>query len=482
MNKSILKNLSYNVMLQIVLMVLPLISIPYVSRVLGADGIGAYSFTLSMTQYFIILGTMGTALYGNRQIAYTRDDKAHMSSTFWSILLIRVITTSMALVVYYAMFWNSNSLRELRFIQSIHIVAQMVDISWLFMGMEDFKRIVTRNLLIKLLGLSAIFMFVKTSNDVALYTWINLGMSVSSSLIMWIYVPKMVLWIKPKTDELKAHFLPIIKLFIPQIASQVYVLLDKTMIGLLSSIEQVGFYTQAERIVRAILELTSALGVVMLPRMSHIFSKGDHEKMDSYLNKSLLGVTYISIPMMVGLMAVTHEFVPWFFGPGYTEVEILMMTIAPILLFISLSSVLGVQYLLPANKVNQFTISIVTGAVVNLLLNSLLIPRIFALGAVIGTISAEFSVMMVQAYFLKNKIRISSYLKGLVKYSFSAFLMFITVRFIGVNLGSSALTNMIQATLGAIVYLLTLITLKDETNGVVMNVVGQKLKSILKIS
>lgn len=481
MSKSIAKNLSYNVLLQVVLMVLPLISIPYVSRVLGADGIGAYSFTLSMTQYFIILGTLGTALYGNRQIAYTRDDKTHMSKTFWSILIVRISTTLIALMVYYAMFWNATTLRELRFIQSIHILAQMIDVSWLFIGHEDFKRIVTRNLFVKLVGLTCIFLFVKTSNDVALYTWINLGMSAFSSLIMWIYVPQIVEFVRLEAGDVKAHIQPILKLFIPQIASQVYVLLDKTMIGLLSTIEQVGFYTQAERIVRAILEVTSALGVVMLPRMSHIFAKGEHEKMDEYLNKSLLGVTYISIPMMVGLIAVTHEFVPWFFGPGYTQVEILMMMISPILMFISLSSVLGVQYLLPVNRVNQFTISIVTGAVVNLILNSLLIPRIDALGAVIGTIAAEFSVMAVQVYFLKDKIDIPRYLKGFFKYVIAAGLMLIAVRLIGASLGSSALTNLVQAGIGALIYIVTLSVLKDETHGAVLGVVFQKAKSVLKL-
>lgn len=471
MGKSIFKNLSYNVLLQIVLMVLPLISIPYVSRVLGAEGIGAYSFTLSLTQYFIIVGTLGTSLYGNRQIAYARDSKEELSKTFWSIFIVRLSSTSVALLVYYALFWNTTDLRTLRMIQSFHILAQVFDITWLFIGLEDFKRIVTRNLVIKILGLVLIFSLVKTKEDVLLYTLINLGMSISSSLIMWLYTPQLLAKVVLKKNDVQNHIVPIFKLFIPQIASQVYVLLDKTMLGYLSSLEQVGFYTQAERMVRSVLELTSALGVVMLPRMSHIFSKGNYDQMRNYLNKSLVGVSYIALPMMVGLMGLTHEFIPWFFGDQFLQVEPIMKSISLILLFISLSSVLGVQYLLPANRVNEFTFSIVMGAVVNFSLNFLLIPHYAAMGAVIGTISAECTVMGLQFYFLRNEVNMRTYTVALLKYGIAVTFMYISVRFLGTNLGASMLTNLIQMGVGMIVYFGVLFVLKEEMNALVFTTI-----------
>lgn len=462
MSKSIFRNLSYNVLLQVVLMILPLISIPYVSRVLGPDGIGAYSFTLSLTQYFIIIGTLGTALYGNRQIAYTRDNHEEMSKTFWSILIVRITTTLLALITYHIIFYNASDYKVLRFIQSFHILAQMFDITWLYIGMEDFKRIVTRNLFVKLTGLAMIFIFVKTKDDVVLYTLINLGMSVFSSLIMWLYVSKLLIKVKLTFMDIKKHIKPILNLFIPQMASQVYVLLDKTMLGYLSSIEQVGFYTQAERIVRSILELTSALGVVMLPRMSHIHSQGNVEQMKIYLNKSLKAVSYIAIPMTAGVIAVTPQFVSWFLGPGYEAVEPLMMLISSILIFISLSSVLGVQYLLPANRVHEFTISIVSGALINLMINFLLIPRLNALGAVIGTVAAELTVMSIQVYFLRNEINLGDYLKSLSKYLITGMIMLGVVYFIGEILNAHFYTNLIQMTVGIIIYASFMTLFKDE--------------------
>lgn len=480
MSKSIFRNLSYNVLLQVVLMVLPLISIPYVSRVLGPEGIGAYSFTLSLTQYFIIVGTLGTALYGNRQIAYTRDHKNEMTRTFWSIFLVRMISTSIALISYHLIFWNANDYQFLRFIQSFHILAQMFDITWLYIGLEDFKRIVTRNLFVKLIGLAMIFIFVQTKEDVVLYTFINLGMSVFSSLIMWLYVPKLLIKVQLNYDDIKKHIKPIFNLFIPQLASQVYVLLDKTMLGYLSNISQVGFYTQAERIVRSILELTSALGVVMLPRMSHIHSLGQKDQMKIYLNKSLKAVSYIAIPMSAGVIAVTPQFVSWFLGPGYEAVEPLMMSISSILIFISLSSVLGVQYLLPSNRIKEFTLSIVSGALVNLILNLLLIPRLAALGAVIGTISAELTVMSIQLYFLRSEIHLKEYALSVFKYSFSSLVMFIVVYFIGEKMNAHFYTNIIQVFAGIIVYLSLLSLLKDEIHTFLIELIQKGVAKLKK--
>lgn len=472
MNNSILKNLSYNVILQIVLMILPLISIPFVSRVLGNEGIGIYSFTLSLTQYFIILGSIGLALYGNRQIAYTRDDVELMSRTFWAILILRVLTTSIALIVYYILFWNSSDLVFIRMIQSIHIIASMLDITWLYVGLEDFKRIVSRNLLVKVIGLIAVFTLIKGPDDVALYTWINIFMSLGSSLIMWVYIPKIIVKTKVKLSDVQAHFKPALHLFIPQIASQVYVILDKTMIGYLSNYEQVGYYTQSDRIIKAIQELIAALGTVMLPRMSYIFAQGDVQQMDTYLNQNLKAVSYVSLPMFIGLVAVAPEFVPWFFGPGYEPVILIMQCVASVLFFISLSSVLGVQYLIPSNRVNEFTLSIVLGATINLVLNFSLIPIYGAMGAVIGTFSAEFTVMFVQFIVLRKKVKLMSYFNSLIKYGIASSLMLISIRIITQFLNINALTTLIQVILGIVVYIVSLTILKEEMN--------QKVFAIIK--
>jgi O-antigen/teichoic acid export membrane protein len=481
MSKSVVRNLSYNLILQFVMMVLPLISIPYVSRILGADGIGAYSFTLSLTQYFIIFGTLGTSLYGNRQIAYVRDDADELAKTFSAIFVVRAITTTVALGLYFFIFNTTDALRTLRLIQSLHIVSAIFDVTWLFIGLEDFKRIVTRNLVIRILGLSSIFIFVKTPEDVVIYTLINVGISLMSAVVMWLYVPKAIKKISIDISSIKLHLWPILRLFVPQIASQIYVLLDKTMIGFLSSLTQVGYYTQADRIIKSILELITALGVVMLPRMSHIFSKGDHSAMDEYLNKHMITVAYVSIPIVFGLAAISNEFVPLFFGPNFKPVILIMMMIAPVLLFISLSSVLGVQYLLPSNRINEFTISIVAGALINLVLNFLLIPRLLAIGAVIGTLMAEFTVMSIQLYFLHGKLELKIIGRNYLNFATAALLMFAVVRFAAVVFPVSIYLIFVQVMIGFAVYFIVLLLLRNQTHQQMIVFFGSKLRHFLKV-
>lgn len=261
MSKSIAKNFTYNLMFQIVSLLIPLMTVPYISRIIGKEGIGVYSYTLSITQYFIILGTLGVALYGNRQIAYVRDDKEKMSKTFWSIAVLQIITTSIALIFYILIFGSNKRYGSTYLIQSINIIGAMIDISWLYMGLEDFKKIVTRNLVVKILGIMCIFCFVKSYEDLYIYIVINGLMILVGNLVMWMYIPKTVLKVKLKITDIKEHLVPIIKLFIPQIAIQIYVVLDKSMLGTLANMGEVGLYDQSQKIVKLILGLvTSQIG------------------------------------------------------------------------------------------------------------------------------------------------------------------------------------------------------------------------------
>lgn len=464
MQKSIVKNLVYNIILQFATLIFPLLTLPYVSRILGADGIGVYSYTYSISHYFVLLGTIGLSVYGNRQIAYTRDDKDRMSKTFWSIFILRIITAGLATVVYILIFSHANEYKEIFIIQSINIVAAMVDITWLYMGLEDFKKTVTRNLAIKVVCVLLIFIFVKKREDLPLYIALNALMILLGNLIMWIYIPKVVHKVKIGIRDIYTHLIPSIKLFIPQIAIQIYVVLDKTMIGLLSNVTEVGYYEQSEKIVKSILAFITSIGTVMLPRMSNLFANGDNEQISKYLNNSLKGVAYFAIPMTMGLSGISFEFVPWFFGENFDNVKYIIPILSPILFFISMSNVMGMQYLLPTNRTKEFTISVTTGALINLLLNLILITKLNTYGACIGTIVAEFSVMVIQYIYLRKEINIKEYIGVLIKYMISGWIMLIIIRCIGFTIGSGIITTIIQIFAGVITYVITLYFLKEKYN------------------
>lgn len=477
MSKSIAKNFLYNLMLQIVTLFMPLITVPYVSRILGKEGIGVYSYTLSIVQYFIILGTLGVSMYGNREIAYVRDDKEKMSKTFWSITFLKIMTTSIALLLYIIIFGFNKQYGFIYLIQSINIIAAMIDISWLYMGLEDFKKTVTRNLIVKVICVMCIFIFVKNYNDLHKYVLINAFMSLFGNLVMWIYVPKVVLRIKIKFNNIKYHLIPALKLFIPQIAIQIYAVLDKTMLGILANTAEVGLYEQSQKIIVLVLGLVTSLGVVMLPRMSNTFANGDIKKVNRYFNTSLQGVAYISIPMAFGLASISKEFVPWFFGPDFGSVSYLIMILTPILFLIAISNVLGIQYLLPTNRTKEFTMSVTIGAIINVVINLILIPKYKAVGSCISTVIAEFAVTFVQYIFLKDSINVKKIFKSIFKYLISSIFMFICVRFMGIYGGSKIATTLVQGICGVFIYVGVLTALKEEINITVFKFIRSKIKS-----
>jgi O-antigen/teichoic acid export membrane protein len=481
MSKSIAKNFMYNLLFQIVTLFMPLITVPYVSRTLGKEGIGVYSYTLSIVQYFIILGSLGISMYGNRQIAYVRDDKEKMSNTFWSITFLKLITTGIALVLYILIFGFNKTYGQIYLIQSLNILAAMFDISWLYMGLEDFKKTVTRNLAIKIIGVVCIFILVKSYDDLYKYIMISGLMTLLGNLVMWMYVPKTVLKVRYRFYNVKEHLISALQLFIPQIAVQVYAVLNKSMLGVLANTGEVGLFDQSEKIIKLVLGLVTSLGVVMLPRMSNTFANGDNEKMNEYLNKSLQMVSYVSIPMAVGLAAISNEFVPWFFGADFGAVSYLMIILTPILFLIAISNVIGVQYLIPTNRTKEFTTSVTIGAIVNVIINFILIPKYKAVGACIGTVISEFSVTLVQYICIRKSIENKKIFQCLVKYAFAVSIMYIGVRFIGIYMGSKILTTIIQGIVGVTIYVIVLGLLKEEVNVSIIKFITLKVKNKYKL-
>lgn len=476
MSTSIKKNFLYNILYQLVTVLLPIVTVPYISRVLGTEGVGTYGYTTAIVQVFIIFGSIGISYYGNRTIAYVRDDKDKLSKTFWSISFLNIITTSIAFLIYLLIYGFNMEFGYIYMIQSVNILASMVDISWMYMGLEDFEKTVTRNLLVKILGVLCVFLLVKSPDDLELYVAIYAFMAFFGNLVMWAYLPKIVYKPRIKLKDIRSHILPTLQLFIPQISIQIYTILDRAMLGSMSNVEEVGLYDQSQKIIKVVLSLVTSLGTVMLPRMSNIFANGDNKKIKEYLNNSLIGTTYVAIPMAFGLAGIAKEFAPLFLGEEFANASNLMICLTPIVYFIAMGSVFGIQYLLAVNKTKEYTISVVTGASVNLILNLLLITHFNAIGACISTIMAEFTVSFIQYCYSRKYIDNKKYIWNLFKYVFASIIMFIVVRIIGEKMGSSILTLILQSGIGACLYVFILTMFKDKSTKIVFNFIGDKLK------
>ncbi len=474
--KSITKNYIYNLIYQVLVLILPLVTTPYISRVLGAENIGIYSYTLSIVTYFILFGSLGVALYGQREIAYYQKDKKKYSIIFWEIVILRAITMTISLILFYLIFVNGNQYQIYYKILILELIGNCIDISWFFQGLEEFKKTVIRNMIIKLISVISIFTFVKSQNDLKIYFWIYVLSTSIGNASLWLYLPKFLTKVKIKELHLFRHLKPTLGLFIPQIAVQVYTVLDRTMIGaIISDKSEVGFYDQSQKIIKLLMTIITSLGTVMLPRIANTFASGEKEKINNYMKRSFNMVFLLAFPMIFGIISVSKAFVPIFFGEGYDKVAILMNVISPIILFIGLSNVTGTQYLLPTKRQKEYTISVIIGAITNFIMNACLIWEFGAIGASIGTVIAEFTVTAVQLYFVRNDFDFKQIIKISKNYVISSIAMFIVCIIIGSVVKSNMISIIIQVIFGVGIYGVCLLALKDEfVNSIIKKVIHKK--------
>ena len=397
---------------------------------------------------------VGITLYGNRQIAYVRENKENLKNTFYSIYTLQLITTTISFVLYliFTLVFNNGDYKWLYIVQGINIIASIADISWLFMGLEQFKKTVVRNTIVKLVSLASIFIFVKSSDDTVIYALIIALSSFIGNLTFWLYIPKIIGFKNIKILELTLHLKSSLALFIPQLAIQIYLLLDRTMLGIITDTVQVGYYENSQKIVKVVLTIATAIGTVMMPKIANTVASGDMKKVKYYIKNSFFFVSALSIPLMFGLMGVAPELSPWFFGNNFVGIEKLIIISSLIILAISWSNVLGMQLLVPLNKTKEFTISVTSGAIINFILNLVLIKKFGAIGSCISTIIAEFTVTSVQFYLIKDFIKAKELIKPVVLFIPASIVMYIFVRIIGDFKGAGILTNIVQGMVGVISY------------------------------
>ena len=435
MKKSIAKNYIYNLIYQMLTILLPLVTTPYLSRVLGAESIGIYGYTISIVTYFILFGTLGVSMYGQREIAYKGENKRERSKAFWEIITIRTITLSISILLFYLIYGRSGEYALYYRILIVQLIANLFDISWLFQGIEEFDKTVVRNLIVKLLSLVLIFVIIK----------------------------------------------PAIALFLPQIAIQIYTVLDKTMIGAITKdMVEVGYYEQAQKVVKAALTIVGALQTVMNSRIAYAYAKNDTEEINRCLEKSFNFAWFLTIPMMFGLIAIASKFVPWYYGEGFDGVTPILIVTSPILVAIGLSGITGVQYLVQTGKQKEFTISVVAGAIINVILNMIFIHIFKGTGAAIASVISELSIFAIQAYFLKEKFQIARILKLSRKCFASGIIMFIIVKLVTCLMQVSILNTVIEIVIGGIIYLVMLLVLKYEFLYNILNQIKDGIKDKLR--
>lgn len=459
--KNLISNYLFTVMYQLLLIITPFITTPYISRVLKPEGIGIEAYVASIVQLFIVFITLSFSLYGSRQIA-SKQNKREISAEFWSIFIFKILASIIVIVIYFLYLNGSSEYQELYLINVLTLFANIIDISWYFFGREQIKAISVRNMLVKIIGIILIFTFVKETDDLDLYVLINAGTLFIGQLIMWIPLFRDVSFVKLSFKDVAHHFRPIMILFLPQIMIQIYVLANKIILGNEAGEVEVGYYNQAYKVIIIALGVISSLGSVMLPRMASEFSRGNKEEMDKYVNFALQLILLITLPMTLGLIGIAPNFVTWFLGREFEPVTNLLMIMSPVIFFVGLANVFGIQILIGTNQQNKYSAAVTIGAVLSLIINFLLIKPLASTATSISLLVAEGIGAIIQIYFAKNYFNVKKFSQMFTRYFILSSFVYISVTLVSKYLPfSPLLITFIQLLAGMLTYMAGLVIIKE---------------------
>ena len=460
--KSIKKNYIYNLIYQILTLITPLITAPYLSRVLGADGVGTCSYIESVYSYFGLFATLGLTTFGQREISYVQEDRKRRSIIFWETNIIELATTLVCIVAY-VIFSLAQPNWKLYIVLIINLFAVIVNISWFFQGMEEFGKIVFRSILFKMINIVFIFTVIKSQDDLI---WFLLGSAIFlfvNNASYWVKIRKYVDF--PNLSDLHPtrHIKTVLSLFLPTVAMQIYTVLDKTMIGIITKDAfENGYYEQAIKISKIVLMAVTSLGTVMIPRIGYHFEKCETKIVRDYMYRAYRFVWFLGIPLCFGLNMVASNFVPWFFGDGYEAVVPLIGILSFLILAIGINNVTGMQYLIPTKRQNVFTRTVCYGAVTNFVLNYFLIREFQSYGAAIASITAETVIAVVQLFIVRKELSTWKIVKSGWHYFLAGVIMAIVLFIVKSYLSPSIINTIILVTIGAITYFLILLVIRDQ--------------------
>lgn len=460
--QSIKKNYAYNVVFQIFSILAPLITMPYVARVLEADFIGYYSYANSITTYFALFSSLGIASYGLREVSLCRNDKQRCSEIFRELSTIRFMTTAAFAVAFViAVIINGVNI-DVYLACGIILIAVAFDFTWFLQAMEEFKTLMLRNFVIKLISIVCIFIFVKEKEDLPIYIMIQMGSALLANLLIIPSVKKHLVPVNKRDLCYSQHFRQILIYFVPAIASSVYTVLDRTMLGVLtrSTLEN-GYYEQAHKVINVMLAVITSLNVIVGVRTTYLFGQGDDERVKKYIKKTFKFMSLVSMPMIFGLVACARNFVPLFFGEGYDKVAPVLMMFSPLVFIIGISNIIGTLYLTPSGQRAKANRVIIVGAAVNFILNLILIPTFKSYGAVAASLAAEGVISLLYIQLMHRYLTVWDVFKAAIKYVAIAFVMLVVVQTIGLRWHSMG-ALLTQVSVGAAIYIIGLLVTRDE--------------------
>lgn len=451
--QSLAKNYIFQFLYQAIILIIPLILSPYLTRTLLSSGNGVYLYVNSIAYYFVMFANLGIGVHGKRIISQKSSDETELRKSFWSLFILHTIISLLSLVAYigFIVFFVKEDI-SIYVIEILYVLSALFDITWLFYGLENFQSVVVKNTVVKLLECSLVFIFVHSPEDLWKYTLIASGAVLLGQVIM---IPQAVRIVKPISvhfEDIKRHIKPLLVFSVALIASSLYTVFDKTLIGILATKSDVAYYEFSNRIVsvpRVFVEIVSS---VMFPRACKLALEGKLEEQRKYVNYSFFVTSFIGVGSFFALLAISELFASIYFGQEFASCGRIMIFLSPLVYIIGAGKILRSQCLIPNGMDKQFNLCIVINAVINLSLNLLLIPPMGIYGAIIGSISAELFGFFYQFYWARNFVSIKGVLTSFVTFSVIGAIMFFVIKIVAIYVDSNINGLIIQIVVGFTIY------------------------------
>ena len=475
MNNAIVKNYIYSCLYQILLIILPIVTAPYLTRVLGAESLGEYTYTNTVAYYFVVFSMLGLSNYGSRRIAMNSKNR-DAGEVFHEVYSFQLAWASIISIMYviFVLFFGRAEGRSLYLIQFFYVISAIFDVSWYFFGKEQFKVTVTRNVIVKLVATISIFLFIKSTNQLWLYALIIALSTLVGNLILFYLAIRESGFVFKSPLVFKEHIKEIVILFIPVLAVGIYTQVSKLILGNISSPADVTYYEYAYKIISAPLGFITALGTVMLPRMASLYSLGDFNSSQKLVSISFDYVAYLSVPLAVGLFAISSDFAVLFYGEDFGACGPVMGVLALTIPFIAWGNVARTQILIPSGRNRPFVLSVVIGALVNIPLNLTLIPTYGAFGASLATLVTEIIVCAYQLISIRRDVNFRQLAIGLRGTMLSAGVMGICIMLLIRCLGFGWMTIAIAFCGGIVVYFAISLMAKKDLRGTLKRILTKK--------
>lgn len=471
----LVKNMGLSTIYQLMAVIVPLITAPYISRVLGAEGIGINSYTSAILSYFTLFAALGIVSYGNREIAYHQNNIKERSKIFWELELIQATSTLISIVLFLIFLAFQSEFQIYFLLQGVSLLTVVANISWFFMGLENFKIIVYRNTIINIAVVFLTFILVKDAGDLWIYILLVTCSSLFANLSVWPFLKREICKVSFKELQLKRHLVPMLTLLLPQVVTTAYVSLNKTMLGWFD-INSAGYFNQADMIIRVAFTAVSSFAGAFLPRLSNLFSEQKFEEGKKLILQSLQLMYTFSFLAIAGIIGVSDNFAVFYFGKEFAIVGSLMAVEAGVILLFGIAVVLRSQYLLAMRRMNEITISSMLALAVNIVLNFILIPFYGAMGATIAVLITEVVVTGYLIWSVRNDFEYREMFQEIWKYLLAGVLTLLLIYSLNQCMSATIFNFAVQATVGCVVYALLLSISKPP----IVKVVAPFLKKMLK--